>query len=105
MRRLRTLRTAGRRTDQPIVRRRRGDVERGSARELNAMGEVVNSTIAERVARIEREISGVAAQYGVTDWERQFLRSVAARRTLSPKQAEVLSDIERKVFDGDDEAA
>lgn len=55
-------------------------------------------TVADRVARIEAEISGVAAQYDVTDWERQFLRSVALRSMVSPKQEVILVKIEAKVF-------
>ena len=52
----------------------------------------------QRVERIQAEIEGVAAQYGVTSWEREFLNSVAERSWLSAKQEEVLSKIEEKVF-------
>jgi len=52
----------------------------------------------QRVERIQEEISGVAAQYGVTSWERNFLDSVAERATLSEKQEATLADIETKVF-------
>ena len=51
-----------------------------------------------RVERIQEEIEGVAAQYGVTSWERNFLDSVSERATLSEKQEEILSRIESKVF-------
>lgn len=53
---------------------------------------------AERVARIEDEIRGVAAQYGVTSWERDFLASVKGRHFLSAKQEEIMKRIEHKVF-------
>lgn len=54
--------------------------------------------IRERVERIHEEIDGVAAQYGVTSWEREFLDSVAPRSWLSDRQEEILSKIEEKVF-------
>jgi hypothetical protein len=52
----------------------------------------------QRVDLIQEEISGVASQYGVTSWERNFLESVAERATLSAKQEDILSGIESKVF-------
>lgn len=52
----------------------------------------------ERVDRILAEISGVAAQYGITSWERDFLASVVALGRLSAKQEAVLGKIEDKVF-------
>lgn len=52
----------------------------------------------QRVERIQEEISGVASQYGVTSWERNFLESVKERSALSEKQEDVLSKIEAKVF-------
>jgi len=58
-------------------------------------------TAAERIQRINAEISGVAAQYGITSWERQFLASVGARRSLSAKQEAILEKIEEKVFGAD----
>lgn len=52
----------------------------------------------QRVERIHEEIEGVASQYGVTSWEREFLESVAERSTLSERQEEILAKIEEKVF-------
>lgn len=52
----------------------------------------------QRVERIQEEISGVASQYGVTSWERNFLDSVSERATLSERQEDVLSRIETKLF-------
>lgn len=60
-------------------------------------------TPSERIARIEAEIRGVAAQYGITSWEREFLASIKQRAALSDKQEAVLAKIEAKVFGGDDE--
>jgi len=51
-----------------------------------------------RVERIQAEIEGVASQYGVTSWERNFLDSVAERSSLSERQEETLAKIEEKVF-------
>lgn len=56
---------------------------------------------AERVARINAEISGVAAQYGVGSWELEFLASVAQRMGLTPKQDAKLAEIEDRVFRGE----
>lgn len=59
--------------------------------------------VAERVARIQEEIRGVASQYGVTSWERTFLEEHEESRSLSPKQEAILREIEVKVFgEGDD---
>lgn len=55
-------------------------------------------SVRQRVERIQDEIEGVAAQYGVTSWEREFLESVSERATLSEKQETILSRIEEKVF-------
>lgn len=55
-----------------------------------------------RVDRILAEISGVAAQYGITSWEREFLASVKERGYLSQKQDAILVKIEQRVF-GDEE--
>lgn len=54
--------------------------------------------IRERVARIQAEIDGVAAQYDITSWERTFLQSIAERGALSAKQEQVLVELEEKVF-------
>lgn len=59
-------------------------------------------TPAERVARINAEISGVASQYGVTSWELDFLRSVATRPTLTQRQETTLAVIEAKVFEDEE---
>lgn len=55
----------------------------------------------ERVDRINAEVSGVAAQYGITSWEREFLASVKERGYLSQKQDAILVDIEQRVFGED----
>ncbi len=62
-------------------------------------------TIAQRVARIEAECSGVWAQSGIDSRERGFLDSIKMRRTLSTKQEQWLRRIERKAFpdEADDE--
>lgn len=54
--------------------------------------------VRERVEKIQNEIDGVASQYGVTAWEREFLDSVAERTTLTEKQEKTLAGIEQKVF-------
>ena len=56
------------------------------------------ASVRQRVEKIEEEIEGVAAQYGVTSWEREFLESVKERTVLSEKQMKILGDIEDKVF-------
>lgn len=55
-------------------------------------------TVAQRIAAINTECSGVWGQSGVTDWERQRLVEWADRETLSEKQEAVLRQIEEKVF-------
>ena len=55
-------------------------------------------SIRDRVEKVQEEISGVASQYGVTSWEREFLDSVAERNVLSDKQESILAKIEEKVF-------
>jgi hypothetical protein len=57
----------------------------------------------ERIEKIEQEIEGVASQYGVTSWEREFLESVKERTRISDKQEAILSQIEEKVFSGSSE--
>lgn len=54
-----------------------------------------------RVEKLLNEIDGVAAQYGVTSWERQFLLSIDDVYTLTPKQEAILQRIEEKVFSDD----
>lgn len=65
----------------------------------------VGMTVRERVARIRDEITGVAAQYGVTQWEKGFLDNVERQHALSEKQETTLRNIEAKVFaeEADDE--
>lgn len=60
-------------------------------------------TIPERIARIENECRGVWGQSGVTSWERERLQEWSDKTYLSPKQHEILTGIERKVFGGDDD--
>lgn len=55
-------------------------------------------TPAERVAKIEAEISGCASLFGVTSWERSFLTSIKNQQSLSVKQEDRLAVIEDKVF-------
>jgi hypothetical protein len=59
------------------------------------------ATVRQRVEKVEEEIEGVASQYGVTSWEREFLESVKERTVLSEKQAKILEQIEEKVFGGE----
>ena len=54
--------------------------------------------VRQRVERIQSEIEGVASQYGVTSWERNFLDSIEDRSALSDRQEETLAQIESKVF-------
>lgn len=56
------------------------------------------ATVRQRIEKIEDEIEGVAAQYDVTSWEREFLESVKTRTVLSEKQMHILAQIEEKVF-------
>lgn len=55
-------------------------------------------TITERIAAIEKECKGVWGQSGITDWERQRLDEWKHRASLSPKQEEILRQIENKAF-------
>lgn len=59
---------------------------------------VARSTLQQRLQRIEDEICGVRAQYGVTDWEVKFLQHLGGLSFGSPKQMRVLATIEKKVF-------
>lgn len=54
--------------------------------------------VRQRVERIHEEIDGVVSQYGVDQWERNFLDSIVDRGSLSERQEQKLADIERKVF-------
>lgn len=60
-------------------------------------------TIAARVKRIRGETSGVEAQYGLTQWDRNFLDSVEPRQSLTEPQEKVLRGIEAKVFSEEEE--
>lgn len=59
-------------------------------------------TIRDRIAAIEKECSGVWGSTGITSWERERLDEWKNRDTLSPKQEEILRQIERKAFGEDD---
>lgn len=58
----------------------------------------MNESIAKRIERIYAECSGVWGTSGVTSWERDRLEEWRGRRSLSPKQEDVLRRIEEKVF-------
>ena len=58
----------------------------------------------DRIAKIEKECSGVWAQSGVTAWERDRLEEWKHRNSLTEKQEAVLAGIEKKVFGEDDDA-
>lgn len=58
----------------------------------------MTSSPAARVARLIAEAGNCWSQFGVSSWERQFLDSIASRRSLSPNQEAKLTEIERKVF-------
>lgn len=60
-------------------------------------------TIAQRINRIFTECAGVWAQSGVNDWERRRLEEWRGRLGLSARQLEILEQIERKVFPGEDD--
>lgn len=55
-------------------------------------------TITDRINRIEQECSGVWGQSGITDWERQRLKEWRGKDLLTPRQEEILAEIERKAF-------
>lgn len=57
----------------------------------------------ERVAAIEREISGCASTFGVDSWDKTFLANIRHRETLTTAQAATLHGIELKVFGPPDE--
>lgn len=54
--------------------------------------------VSERVAKIEKEISGCASLFGIDSWERNFLQSIAERSWLSEAQERSLIGIEHKIF-------
>jgi len=55
-------------------------------------------TVAQRIAAVNAECSGVWGQSGITSWERARLEEWKDRTSLSDKQEMVLVDIERKAF-------
>lgn len=61
------------------------------------------ATPKQRVEKIQKEISGVTAQFGVTQWEINFMASICDRPVLSDKQEKALIEIEAKVFERDDD--
>lgn len=61
------------------------------------------ASIAQRVARIIAECSGVWGQSGITSWERDRLEEWKSRSSLSDKQEAVLQAIERKAFPNESE--
>lgn len=58
-------------------------------------------TVAQRIARINAECSGVWAQSGIDSWERARLEEWKTRTSLSSKQMEILQRIEKKAFPDD----
>ena len=60
-------------------------------------------TIAQRIARVVKECSGVWGQSGITSWERERLDEWQWRSSLTEKQEAVLKAIERKAFPGEQE--
>lgn len=61
------------------------------------------ATIAERVARVIAECSGVWGQSGITSWEQERLEEWKHRSSLSARQEEILSQIEKKAFPEEDD--
>lgn len=57
-----------------------------------------NMTHVVRIEKIEVECRGVWAQSGVTSWERARLEEWKTRGSLTPKQEEILQQVEKKVF-------
>lgn len=56
------------------------------------------TTIAQRVERIQKEISGVRALYGVNQSDEAFLDNIKWLGHLSPRQERYLADLEVRVF-------
>lgn len=59
--------------------------------------------VAERIAKINAECAGVWGQSGLNQWQRDRLKDWENHAALSPKQEEVLVQIEKIVFGDDDE--
>ena len=57
----------------------------------------------DRVNKILAEVAGVTAQYGISNWEANFLASIRDRAFLSDKQEKTLVEIEVKVFEREDD--
>lgn len=58
-------------------------------------------TLQQRLDAIEKETSGVASMYGITSWEKEFMKSLRPLKFGSDKQNAVLGRIEIKVFGKD----
>lgn len=57
------------------------------------------------VVRIDKVLADAVGR-DLSSWERhQFLPSIRAQATLSPKQEKILSEIERRVYDTTDDCA
>lgn len=59
---------------------------------------MADGTVAERIEAIYKECSGVWGVSGITSWERDRLEEWRGRESLSPKQLEILAQIEEKAF-------
>lgn len=64
------------------------------------MNEVARGFAHERAQKILKEVEGVAAQYGVSSRDKEFLTSLVQRvqRVATPKVDKWLRDLEHKVF-------
>ena len=72
---------------------------RGDVRVMLVADPVADSVaIRERVQRITQECSCCWSSFGIDSWQREFLRSVESRTSLTDRQEETLTEIERKVF-------
>lgn len=60
-------------------------------------------TNAERIADIEKEISGVKSLYNINQFELDVMATLKKQRFGSPKQQKILAQIEVKVFGYDRE--
>ena len=61
------------------------------------------ATPKQRVEKIQKEVSGVESQYGLTSWEKNFLKDIRDRTVLTDRQHKALVEIEAKVFETEDE--
>jgi hypothetical protein len=64
------------------------------------------TTPLERVNKVLEEVEGVKSLYGIDSWTEGFLKTIRQRapETLTPKQEEVLSRIEARVFNEAEES-